>query len=445
MGAGRGNPENGAAEYGRSRRCMARTSSARRPVERRHSVSTRSAGWRSARKHLAGWRSARRRAVPTRAARRSSARRRATGWRSAWTHFARMRATPTLAALMLALLSPPAIGADEAFVTVGGGSESLRRSSETSVRMRAKHIYINLCQQSYEIEAVFVFDNPGDTTTHQVGFPRFSSGDRNVEEFIDFQSWVNDEPVEALEVPAEGSAADLRETHSTGSGGNNQSRGSEGLTPRVESYYVRDVEFPAGETTTTRARYRADYGRDRLFRTVSYLYGTAAGWSGDVDTMSIRVHNNSERWIDSFRFLDAAGESSSPDRAFFNHGERDFELIETDVAPGEHATFQLYIERYPWWLGDPLSSDTSDDWIYDRVEVDEEYLRLLTLDQLRIFRNTFFARAGYDFGDGELGRYFGQFRWYDPQTGELGNLLNETEEQNVEVIGQEEQRRRTFP
>lgn len=359
--------------------------------------------------------------------------------------FASLRlATLTLAGLALALLSPSVLSADEAFVTVGGGSESLRREGETTVRMRAKHIYINLCRQSYEVEAMFVFDNPGNPVLHQVGFPRFSSGDRNVEEFGEFQSWVNDQPVETLEVPAEGSAADLRATHSTGADEGFDTGENGGLTPRVESYYVRDVEFPAGETTTTRVRYRADYGRDRLFRTVGYLYGKAADWSGDVDTMSIRVHNNSERWIDSFRFQDAGRDDSSPDRAFFTRGARDFELVQTDVAPGEQAMFQLRIERYPWWLGDPLSSDTSDDWIYDRVEVEHDYLRLLTLGQLRIFRNTFFARAGYDFGDGELGRYFGRFRWYDPRTTEIGNLLNETEERNVEVIAQEEQRRRTF-
>ncbi|MFW5995597.1 MAG: YARHG domain-containing protein, partial [Spirochaetia bacterium] len=146
------------------------------------------------------------------------------------------------------------------------------------------------------------------------------------------------------------------------------------------------------------------------------------------------------------RFLDSAeeGEGSPADRAFFNRGTRDFELVQTDVAPDEHAMFQLRIERYPWWLGDPLSSDTSDDWIYDRIEVDRDYLRLLTLGQLRIFRNTFFAQAGYDFGEGELGRYFGRFRWYDPRTSDIADMLNETEERNVEIIQEEEQRRRSF-
>ena len=334
--------------------------------------------------------------------------------------------------------------ANEAFVTTAGGTAALRRAADTTVRMRAEYIDITLHDETYEVDALFVFDNPGPTATHEVGFPRFSAGIEHPESFRDFRSWVNDEPVEALEVPAAGGAADARSS-------NRDSRGErpsvshsgarlsgENPAPRIESYYVRDVEFPRDELTTTRVRYTADYGRDRLFRTVRYLYGTGTTWAGTIDTMTIRIDNTRERWIDSFRF--------AADRpvAFSTRGATDFDLVKTDVDPPSDATFDLFLDRYAWWLQDPRSSDVSDDWIYDRVHVKQEYLRLLTLNQLRIFRNTFFARNGYDFGDSDLGRFFRHFRWYRPVTTSTAGLLNAIEEENVRLIRAEEDRRRTF-
>ncbi len=356
-----------------------------------------------------------------------------------------LRTVLTIALVMIiGFFAGETAGANEAFVTTAGGTAALRRAAETTVRMRAEYIDITLFEERYEVDALFVFDNPGPTVTHEVGFPRFSAGIDRPESFRDFRSWVNDEPVEALEVPAAGGAADVRspdrESHGTppSTSLSGAPLSGENPAPRIESYYVRDVEFPRDELTTTRVRYTADYGRDRLFRTVRYLYGTGATWAGTIDTMTIRIDNSRERWIDSFRFAE--------DRpvAFSTRGATDFDLVKTDVDPPSDATFDLFLDRYAWWLQDPRSSDVSDDWIYDRLHVKREYLRLLSLNQLRIFRNTFFARNGYDFGDGDLGRYFRHFRWYRPVTTSTAGLLNPVEEENVRLIRAEEERRRTF-
>ena len=375
-----------------------------------------------------------------------------------------MKARHALAPVVILLLATAVapLAANEAFVRTAGGNATLRRASETTVRMRAEYINISLCDDYYEVDALFVFDNPGDTVTHEVGFPRFSAGDVTGEGFRDFESWVNDQPVEAIEIPAAGGSHDTSSAGSSrtatgtepgapsdsrtagdGGAGNGGAR-VENPSPRIDSYFVRDIEFPSGELTTTRVRYRADYGRDRLFRTLRYLYGTAHTWAGELDTMTVRIHNNSGRWIDHIRYDGISIAERGGEIAFATQGARDFDLIKTDVDPDPEATIDLYIERYPWWIGDPLSSDVSDDWIFDSVLVKSEYLRLLTLRQLRIFRNTFFARNGLDFGDSELGRYFAQFRWYEPRTGSTDGLLNEVEEENVRSIRAEEERRGSF-
>lgn len=352
---------------------------------------------------------------------------------------ARAKAVPLFLAALLCAAAAQA-PANEAFVSTAGGSAALRRSTETTVRMRAEYIDIALFEEYYEVDALFVFDNPGSTVTHEVGFPRFSAGIDEPGEFRTFQSWVNDEPVEALEIPAAGGAADIRSAAQADPESPDSSRRVHARpVPRVESYYVRDVRFPADDLTTTRVRYTATYGRDRNFRTIHYLYGTGATWAGDIDTMTIRVDNSAERWIDSLRFA-AQGRPF----AFSTRGATSFDLTKVGVDPHADAVFDLYTERHPWWIADPFSSSVSDDWIYDRVPVKPEYLRLLTLNQLRIFRNTFFARNGFDFGTGELGDYFRRFRWYHPRFESIAGLLNEIEEASVEAIVAEEERRRSF-
>ncbi len=304
--------------------------------------------------------------------------------------------------------------ANEAFVRVAGGAASLRDPDETAVSLRYETVDIHLYEDHYVVDAVFVFFNPADAVRHDVGFPRFSVTTEEDIPFTDFRTWVNDEPVDFEEIPAASN------------------------TPEIHSFYVKSVEFPAHQKTTTRVRYRSDYGRDRLARTVRYLYGTGGTWAGVIDSVTIRVKNHADLWIDGYEL------PTHETPAHITRSAAAFDLVALDVVPEPEDTFDLTMERVPWWLADPVSAEVVDDWIYDTIRVKEDYLKLLTLEQLRIFRNTFFARNGFDFCDGPLGRYFRRFRWYDPHATDATGLLNEMEKANVRRIQAEEERRRTF-
>lgn len=58
----------------------------------------------------------------------------------------------------------------------------------------------------------------------------------------------------------------------------------------------------------------------------------------------------------------------------------------------------------------------------------------LEKDQLRILRNSYFARHGYIFNDPELTDFFSQFSWYHPYSKNVINSLSQIEKHNVELI-----------
>jgi hypothetical protein len=317
-------------------------------------------------------------------------------------------------AFLLGLRMMLRVAANETFVDAAGGTVSPRDPEETEVELLSETLRIYIRDEEYVADASFVFRNRGPTVRHHVGFPQFDYGTELVTRLRDFQTWVNGRPVEAVRIPSE-----------------------PGIHPRIRLWFVKEVTFPEGVLTTTRVRYRSNYGRDRLLRTVEYLYGTGGTWSGPVGHLRVQVCNNDKLWVDDYRFDDTVV------TAFLSLDGRNFEIITPDIEPEAESVFRLSLERVPWWLSDAPSASELD-WIFDRIPVKEPYLRLLTLKQLRIFRNTFYARRGFDFGNGVLGRFFRQFRWYRPLVKAAEGLLTPIEQKNVERIAAEEERRRSL-
>ncbi len=306
------------------------------------------------------------------------------------------------------------VAANETFVDAGGGTVSPRDPEETEVELLSETLRIYIRDEEYVADASFVFRNRGPTVQHHVGFPQFDYGTELVARLRDFKTWVNGRPVSAVRIPSE-----------------------PGIYPRIRFWFVKEVTFPEGVLTTTRVRYRSNYGRDRLLRTVEYLYGTGKTWSGLVGQLRVQVCNNECMWVDDYRF------DGNVATAFFSLDGSNFEVITPNIEPEVESVFRLSLERVPWWLSDAPSVPERD-WIFDRIIVKEPYLRLLTLKQLRIFRNTFYARHGFDFGKGDLGRFFMQFRWYRPHAKATEGLLTMIEQENVKLILAEEERRRSL-
>jgi hypothetical protein len=61
-------------------------------------------------------------------------------------------------------------------------------------------------------------------------------------------------------------------------------------------------------------------------------------------------------------------------------------------------------------------------------------LKRLTPIELRILRNTVYAKHGYDFGQTDLEAHFGQFEWYQPKEKNIDNELTPIDNMNVRLV-----------
>ncbi len=74
-------------------------------------------------------------------------------------------------------------------------------------------------------------------------------------------------------------------------------------------------------------------------------------------------------------------------------------------------------------------------WIVCEMPLSSEDLMGLTKAQLRILRNTIYARHGRRFKSPDLQRYFAQFDWYYPTVNEVyEHQLSPVEKHNIQLI-----------
>ncbi len=98
----------------------------------------------------------------------------------------------------------------------------------------------------------------------------------------------------------------------------------------------------------------------------------------------------------------------------------------------ERANLELMLEKrneerkIAVWVGDMDK--------FQSVPLTPELLAGLTLSELRLLRNEFFARNGYKFVFPGIAQHFEWREWYRPLEDQTKVTLNEIEKQNVELI-----------
>lgn len=67
-------------------------------------------------------------------------------------------------------------------------------------------------------------------------------------------------------------------------------------------------------------------------------------------------------------------------------------------------------------------------------EINDISLSLLNIPELRLLRNSIYAKYGYIFSSGDLKKHFEQFDWYKPRSKNVDDYLSELDKRNIEKI-----------
>lgn len=350
-----------------------------------------------------------------------------------------------LIALALAFLSLAPAFADDTMIKVyGGGFGTVkevepkdgmafaRMEQNDDIRMESEHVIITLKDESYEVDANFVFRNYGEETTVLIGFPIMKH------KLDDFETYVD-----GKKVPCK--------TY-----GNYDTLG----TIEKGTWEAKEVSFGKNQTRRTRVTYSCDYGyvngglvsgHDTC---ALYIYGTGKAWKGTIGKITIDVRIKS---LNQFLYyIDFLGESTYGDTlpksysAFFINADT-LRLEAEDIEPGymdDCVDFYLhtflkekkFIDNMKEYyrregFGNYTLISAMAHWIVYTSNVNKKYGGLFySKEQLRFFRNTIYASHGYSFKSKDLQRQFQDIDGYSPVQGVSDNDLTEDEKATVKRI-----------
>jgi hypothetical protein len=390
------------------------------------------------------------------------------------------------------MLLPNLALSDDAPIRFTSGGIKLYDDKETSVSLDSETVEIELGRRTHTIDATFEFFNHGETITLMVGFPKWGCGDirdfTGVEDFISLETWVNGEKLSFKEVRDEVTASYslvphpqekdiIREIYYELNSVLEKYwklKDSLGVISIVQTkWYIKEVTFKGYEKTTTRVRYTDWYNIESWPCTgtyLNYIYGTGKSWKGNIGKARFIVKDSLNFGVFWFPvdFVEGPGNwypVSSGERMWSSENVRNkichkihncisknlstkVEYVLKDFEPQEEEVFRVTIIDNPIdYLGciafDSVyfASKTLPFMEYlEKAYIPYEVLESLTLSQLRILRNAYFALHGRIFKSPELDSYFRKNEWYKPREDFKETDLTEIERKNVEKILEYEKR-----
>lgn len=329
----------------------------------------------------------------------------------------------------LILISQPAI-CDDALMKVYGGGLKMLDGEATSLRMESETVKIELHKKTYTVDATFDFFNYGDTITSLVGFPKsaygYSGPFKGVLSLNKFQTWVNGKTVKIKEMPGEVTLKGQKIDHDQQV---KLKKGIENGWGEETLWLVKKVTFKGNAKTVTRIKYTVPYGTVGEGYYGEYLYGTGKSWKGTIGKAQFIIKASPGISLyANVAFTEGGYFQNKRQYLYKRIGEYEYEYILEDFEPkeNENLKFHISLKSDDQW---ELSPSDKEDKIISR-----DKLELLSLWELKIFKNARYAYHGKIFIDPELNSFFKKFDWYKPKADFKESDLTESEQANVKAI-----------
>ena len=313
--------------------------------------------------------------------------------------------------------------ANDTYFFTSGGNLVPAEEKDISVEMKSELITIVLQPGYYEVTVDFEFYNHDKKVDLLVGFPYFEAGIGGHGKLYDFKCWTNGELKDYSDEPI------IRKFS------NNNYDAAE-----LENAYTRNITFPAKSVTKTKVNYKSEYGYDTEGCLIHYLYGTGSSWKNTIGEMTLILENNLP-----YSKPNGFGLPEGDSTQFAHIADNKWEAHFTNLEPDYTDCIKIHAID--------ILEDTGPKafpcygYKFRDVKAEQSWLRWYTKPQLRILRNTIYALHGYDFKSEDLKKLFNDWgsHWYpryqvNPDFTEAE--LTETERYNIQLLYQEEQRRK---
>ncbi|MBB6481512.1 YARHG domain-containing protein [Spirochaeta isovalerica] len=299
------------------------------------------------------------------------------------------------------------IYANDTAVEGAGGALHIT-TTDPGISIENEIITIMLYPRYYHISVRYDFLNHGDRKVLETGFPEYKYGTGTTTKIRDFSMIYDNGEI----IPAEYIPSSQKIKYMT-----------------VLGWYKKNIEFEEKIITTVQLEYEADYGIYGFFESVEYLVGTGRTWADPIKSLTVRVINNSGKWI---RDLDI--EKVPYDYLYISNGI--YEVTLKDYEPELEDLINLTLSNTPlyefgiggYW-GYP-----NDYFSLKDEKVSDKSLRFRDRNQLRIMRNAIFAFRGYTFKSQYLQDFFEKSDWYQPNPEFSETVFTDQEKYNINFI-----------
>ena len=164
-----------------------------------------------------------------------------------------------------------ALANDGAIIGVGGRVARLSGKHPT-VRMVRETVSMDVYPETYTVAAEFIFSNDGAACTVKMGFPESGDGAdvdpvsyRKKTSFLNFNTWVDGQPVAATREQADGSEESFK------------------------AFWVKTVTFAAHQSRTVRVVYRSGNGSVSDGLSHADYHFTGGNWKDKVERSDLSV------------------------------------------------------------------------------------------------------------------------------------------------------------
>ncbi len=290
------------------------------------------------------------------------------------------------------------------------GSPIKINEDHNKIELINETITVKLEKDYYYIDVLFNFYNHGNDVNTVIGFPKFYwTGfpyEKADTEFIDFETFVNGKKVDSK----------IQKILKY---------------DKLSEFLTKEVYIPSKSKTTTEIRYKSKYATygGMGHKSVPYLYGTGKTWAKESWDIDVKIINNSNKWIKRFQC----------DQKIYKFSNKNnvIDLIFKDVNPNE------FTEYFEIVLKNNFDEMFDFYWdIYGEKNIKQDELTYLNDNQLRLYRNAFFAKDGYIFKSKDLQNYFKKFDWYKENNDFNPDVFSNIEKNNIKLISIEEKKRK---
>lgn len=254
--------------------------------------------------------------------------------------------------------------ANESFIPWTGGN-LFSVSENVVIKMESEKVIIVLNENTYDVDASFVFKNTGDATTVLMGFPVSCGGvifDRDLindfEPVLAIRTWINGKETQftghrkSLEYfePLKGDTEidETSEIMAFKEQLRDMIKNKKVYRLKENYYYVKTVSFSKNEELRTRVQYTAKYGKmggGNCFL-ATYIYGSGKGWKDCIDHAEFIIQQNSNIWMINYPYV-------KQEHRWKRNGEYTYSLTMENFDPEKSDELSIAVsKRNPPYLNE---------------------------------------------------------------------------------------------